>query len=216
VGLLYNRIAGKNLERLSALSDGVFSVAMTLLVLDLRVPATVAARSEHDVFNVLVALVPRFIPYLMSFLTVGIFWIGQQTQISAFARSDRHLAWIHLCLLFAVTMMPFSTTFLAQFITFRVALLVYWANILVLGLVLFASWQYASRAQLLRDDAPPGIGKAIVRRIAVAQACYAFGALLCAINTYVSMAFIVLVQLYYATGIGYRPAAQSEKGAVIR
>jgi uncharacterized membrane protein len=63
----YNRIAGQNLERLAALSDGVFAVAMTLLVLDLRVPASEALRSEHDLTRALLALAPRLMMYLMSF-----------------------------------------------------------------------------------------------------------------------------------------------------
>ena len=74
---IYNRIAGQNLERLAALSDGVFAVAMTLLVLDLRAPAHEAIHSEHDLLAALLALAPRLVTYLMSFLTLGIFWLGQ-------------------------------------------------------------------------------------------------------------------------------------------
>ena len=93
---LYNRIAGQNLERLAALSDGVFAVAMTLLVLDLRAPAAEAIHSEQDLLAALLALAPRLVTYLMSFLTLGIFWLGQQTQLDRLARSDRDLAWIHI------------------------------------------------------------------------------------------------------------------------
>jgi uncharacterized membrane protein len=63
----YNRIAGQNLDRLAALSDGVFSVAMTLLVLDLRVPVATAIHSEGDLARALATLAPRLLPYLMSF-----------------------------------------------------------------------------------------------------------------------------------------------------
>ncbi|HEY5347238.1 MAG TPA: TMEM175 family protein [Rhizomicrobium sp.] len=74
--LEYNRIAGKNLNRLEALSDGVFAVAMTLLVLDLRAPAIAAIHSEADLWAALVVLSPRLLTYLMSFMTLGIFWLG--------------------------------------------------------------------------------------------------------------------------------------------
>ena len=90
---IYNRFAGQNLERLAALSDGLFAIAMTLLVLDLHVPASALIRSEGALWNALVALSPRFIPYLMSFLTLGIFWVAQQTQLNHFKRSNRDLAW---------------------------------------------------------------------------------------------------------------------------
>ncbi len=194
----YNRIAGQSVERLAALSDGLFAVAMTLLVLDLRVPAADAVRSEHDLWRGLVALSPRLIVYLMSFLTLGIFWVGQQTQLNHLARGDRHLAWIHLAFLFAVTLMPFSTNLMADFFTYRVALLAYWGNLLLLGVVLFASWRYAVQAGLVKADAPAEIGRWIERRIVIAQALYAFGALLCVVDTSWSIAFIMLVQLNYA------------------
>jgi uncharacterized membrane protein len=86
VTLPYDRITGQSVERLAALSDGIFAVAMTLLVLDLRVPAVEAVHAEHDLWRAFVALAPRLVMYAMSFLTLGIFWVGQQTQLNS-ARS---------------------------------------------------------------------------------------------------------------------------------
>jgi len=194
----YNRIAGQSVERLAALSDGIFAVALTLMVLDLRLPAAAAIHSEHDLWRALVAILPRLLTYLMSFLTLGIFWVGQQTQLNHLVRSDRHLSWIHLAFLFAVTVTPFSTMLLAEFMAYRTALLVYWSNILLLGTVLYGSWGYALRAGLVRDDIPPDVSTAICRRILIAQALYAAGALMCIINTHLSIGFILLVQLNYA------------------
>ena len=64
--------------------------------------------SESDLWDALVRLVPSLPTYFMSFLTLGIFWVGQQTQLNHFARSDRHLMRIHLGFLLAVTLTPFS------------------------------------------------------------------------------------------------------------
>ncbi len=194
----YNQIAGRSVERLAAISDGIFAVAMTLLVLDLRSPAHEFIHSEQDFWRALLMLFPQFITYLMSFLTLAIYWNGQQAQLSAFARANRHLTWIHLGFLFAVSVMPFSTRLLAEFIDYRAALLCYWANVFVLGFVLFWSWRYASRAGLIKDNTPADASKAIIRRILGAQALYAVGAALCLVNTYLSIAFIVLVQLNFA------------------
>ena len=194
----YNRIAGQSLERLAALSDGIFAVAMTLLVLDLRVPARDAIHSEGALWNAAAAIAPQLITYLMSFLTLGIFWNGQQVQLNSFSRSDRHLSWIHMAFLFAVTMMPFSTRLLAEFIHFRSALLWYWANVLALGAVLYLSWSYARRAGLLKDEVTHQVQCAVERRIVVAQLLYAAGAALCFWNIYASIAFIVLVQVNFA------------------
>jgi uncharacterized membrane protein len=195
---LYNRVAGQSVERLAALSDGIFAVAMTLLVLDLRVPTSEAVHSEYDLWRVLVALAPRLVIFLMSVMTLGIFWVGQQTQLNQFARADRNLAWIHIAFLCAVSLTPFTTSLLAEFIHYRTALLVYWFNILLLGGTLYWSWGYATRSHLLEEDLPGEIRPAVVRRIVIAQSLYACGAALCFLNTYYSIAAIVLVQINYA------------------
>lgn len=134
----------------------------------------------------------------MSVMTLGIFWVGQQTQLNHFAQGDRNLAWIHIAFLCAVSLTPFSTSLLAEFIHYRTALLIYWFNILLLGVTLYWSWSYATRAHLLADDLPPDVHPAVVRRIVIAQTLYACGAALCFLNTYYSIAAIVLVQVNYA------------------
>jgi uncharacterized membrane protein len=194
----YNRIAGQSVERLAALSDGIFAFAMTLLVLDLRVPAMEVVHSEHDLWRGLTALTPRLVMYLMSFLTLGIFWVGQQTQLNHLGSSNIRLSWIHLAFLFFVTITPFSTALLAEFTTYRIALIAYWLNIFFLGFALYISWGCATRSGLVNDDVPPEVPAAVCRRILMAQSLYAFGALLCIIGTHWSIAFIVIVQLYYA------------------
>src|SRR5271154_590606 len=142
----YNQVAGQSVERLAALSDGIFGVAMTLLLLDLHVPAKELIHSESDLRGALLTLCPQLMVYLMSFITLGIFWVGQQTQLNGLTRSDRHLTWMHLAFLFPVTILPFSTRLLAEFITYRTALLAYWLNILVLGVLLYRCWGRATKA----------------------------------------------------------------------
>ena len=165
--IVYNHIAAQSLERLAALSDGIFAVAMTLLVLDLHTPlADAGARfstpalwtsqelmKEVALLGALGDLVLHFLPYVMSFLTLGIFWVGQQTQLSYCVTSNRHLTWLLLAFLFAVSLMPFSTGLLAEFITYRIALGMYWLHLLLLGCILLACWQYTHRAGLLKKEA---------------------------------------------------------------
>ncbi len=194
----YNEIAGRDVERLAALSDGLFAIAMTLIVLEIHVPPHEPIHTNADLWRALCALMPRVVTYLLSFLTLGIFWVGQQTQLNFLGRADRQLAWCHLAFLALVAVMPFSTELLSDFITFRVALLVYWANVLLLGVALFASWRYVARAGLAREGATADVFRAVERRIVVAQSLYAFGAALCVFGTYWSIGFIVLVQLNYA------------------
>lgn len=196
----YGRIAARGLERVAALSDGVFAIAMTLIVLEIHVPVLAEGATDGDLWNALLALAPRFETYMLSFLTLGIFWAGQQTQLNDMARADRDLSWIYVGFLAFVSLMPFTTSLLAEHIELRLALLIYWANIVVLGGILLGAWLYARRAGLLKEEAGPDVDRAIRRRILVAQALYAFGALLCVISTAWSIAWIVLVQLNFATG----------------
>jgi len=164
----YNQIAGQSVERLAALSDGIFGVAMTLLLLELHVPAKELIRSEGDLRQALVSLAPQLLVYLMSFLTLGIFWVGQQTQLNHLERSERHFVWIHLAFLFLVTLMPFSTRLLIEFLSLRTALVAYWANILLLGALLYLSWGRATQAKLIKSETPPDVPAAICRRIVIA------------------------------------------------
>lgn len=195
---LYNRIQGRNLDRLAALSDGIFAVAMTLLVLDLHIPSLLAVHSERELLWALGAMGPQWVVYSMSFLTLGIFWAGQQTQLNHIREGTRDLTWIHLGFLFAITLLPLSTRLLAEFITYRVAVGVYWLNILIPGVMLYWSWMYATHVDLIKPDTPTEIRLSICRRVVIAQSLYASAALLCILNTSVSIGAMVLVQLNYA------------------
>ena len=205
----YNLVAGRSVERIGALSDGVFAIAMTLIVLDVRVPSHLSIATEAGLAAALVALAPQMVTYLMSFLILGIFWVGPSAQLAQFERSDRDLTWIMLAFLAAVATMPFTTHLLAEFIAFRLALAIYWFNMMVLGALLYASWRHAERAGLIRDDAPPGLSAAILRRIVIAQILYAISAALCVISTYVSIGLIVALQLYYAVAPRWRTRAKA-------
>lgn len=197
----YRQIAGVSLARLSALSDGIFAVAMTLLVLGLSVKSaselhlsgSPTAQQVWD--DVLRPLGPHLLTYLMSFLTLGVFWVGQQTQLNHMHRSNRDFTWIHLAFLLCVSLMPFSTTLVADYITAQVAIVVYWLNIALLGAVLYLSLWYARRASLLKEDVTAEVTAAMQRRIVVYQALYVVGALLSAASTYASIGFIFAVQL---------------------
>jgi uncharacterized membrane protein len=201
---LYNRIQGRSVERLAALSDGIFAVAMTLLVLDLHVPSAAEVHGERALLLALAGLGPQWVACGMSFLTLGIFWAGQQTQLNHMGEGSRDLTWIQLGFLFSITLLPFSTRLLAEFISYRGALLLYWLNILAPGVALYWSWKYATRAGLIKDDTPQEEMASICKRILTAQSLYAAGAALCVINTWMSIAAIVLVQLNYAIAPGFR------------
>jgi TMEM175 potassium channel family protein len=205
--IAYHRFAGSSLDRLGALSDGVFAVAMTLLVLDLKAPV-VPRRAQHPIWSggggpsehtllhdLFPHVAPHLLPYAMSFLTLGIFWVGQQAQLESFTRSTRVMTWIHLMFLMAVTLLPFSTGLLAQDTSYRLSMAVYWLNLFALGLVLFVSLRYADRAGLMSEGTTPEMRAALRRRIVVYQCLYALAALTCLINTYLAIGLLIVLQL---------------------
>ena len=173
----YNFFAGGDVGRIEALSDGIFAFAATVLVLDFRSPEPADIHSEAELLQALGASAHRLMPWLLSLLTLGIFWIAQQTQLSQLARSNRDLTWLHLTFLAIITVLPFTTRLLADFFTYRTAFLIYWANLFLLGLAVYVIWAYAERAKLLRDDAPAELSGAFRRRVIIAQSLYAVGAL---------------------------------------
>lgn len=186
------------MERLAGISDGVFSVGMTLLVLGLAVPAMSSAGTDAELLQRLAALGPSVVIYAMSFMTLGIFWLGQQNQLTQLAHSDRNYTWLQLTFLFAVTLVPFSTLLLAHFPTHRVALAEYWLNILLLGLMLWLGLEYSLRAHLFQEGAERTVPRLMRGRILIAQSLYALATALCLFfPTFVSITLIVLIQLNY-------------------
>lgn len=194
----YSEVAGTNLGRLTAISDGIFAVGMTLLVLGLAVPAVQAVKTDADLLRQVGNLLPAIVTYFMSFLTLGIFWVGQQTQLSDVQRSSRGYTWIHLAFLLAVTLVPFTTQLLARFHSLHVALLIYWVNILVMGSMLLVGAEYAGRAGLFPADRAPALLHIVRRRVYGAQLLYLVGLLLSVFGTQWSIAFIVAIQLNFA------------------
>jgi len=196
-GRRFNEFAGTNLDRLAGISDGIFAVGMTLLVLGLSVPTLSAGSTEGALWRELLRLGPNVLVYTMSFMTLGIFWVGQGTQLNLLARSNRNYSWLQLAFLFAVTLVPFSTALLARFPTFRLALVEYWLNIVLLGMTLLAGLQYGRQANLFKLEVPEAAS--LMRgRILIAQSLYAIATATCIVfPTWVSIVLIFLVQLNY-------------------
>ena len=173
---------------------------MTLLVLGLVVPTLTGSNiTDGELWDELKKkLGPKLLVYGLSFMTLGIFWLGQGTQLSHLTRSNRNYAWIHLVFLFAVTMVPFSTLLLGSYYWLKVALVEYWLNILLLGMALFAGLLYGLRAGLFREEGRAEMASLMRGRILIAQSLYAGATAQSLIfPTWVSIALIILVQLNY-------------------
>ena len=194
----FNELAGTNLGRLGGISDGIFAVGMTLLVLGLAVPALSSGETDGELWQGLLKLGPSLLIYMMSFMTLGIFWVGQGSQLGQLARSNRTYSWLQLTFLFAVTLVPFSTALLAHFPGLRISLVEYWLNIVLLGGMLLAGLEYGLRAHLFHEAQAREVVRLMRGRIWIAQALYAVATALSAFfPTWVSITLIVLIQLNY-------------------
>jgi uncharacterized membrane protein len=158
-------------SRIEALSDGIFAVAMTLLVLDIRVPSVT---DSVQLPRALLALWPRCLTYAITFLMLGIYWVGQHNQFHLIRRTDRTLLWINICFLMTICFVPFSTALLSGYPRERLALSVYGGNLIAVGLILSAHWAYAThRGRLVDPDLDGHLVRAAHRRILIGPAVFA-------------------------------------------
>lgn len=97
--------------RVESFSDGVFAVAITLLVLDLRVPIT-----NGSLVTALADEWPRFVAFLISFLVIGIVWVNHHTLLDTVRHVDRPLLFFNLALLLSVVVIPFTTSLFAEYV----------------------------------------------------------------------------------------------------
>ena len=101
-------------SRLMALSDGVISVAITLLVLDIRLPQGFGEYPDTELWAALVALWPRLLAYLLSFYVIANFWMSHRAKFEHIVRTDGRLMWINMLFLLTVGLVPFTTNLIAE------------------------------------------------------------------------------------------------------
>ena len=134
--------------RLLALSDGVIAVAITLLVLDIRLPDAFETWSDAQLGAALVALWPRFLAYLLSFFVIGNLWNSHRAKFAAITAADGGLIWINMLFLLTIGLLPFTTNLIAEgggTLTTEI----YAASMVVSGLSLLWLWWHARRNGLV-------------------------------------------------------------------
>jgi uncharacterized membrane protein len=153
-------------SRLEALSDGVFAIAMTLLVLELKVPEVSHHHSDAEMVEQLRRLGPDFFAFVATFLISGSFWFIHHITFHFIRHTDRMLCWINLFFLMFVSLLPFSAGLLSHLLMHPVSQFFYFGNQLVLALILNLHWHYAIRRKMIADDAPPREIRRISWRVA--------------------------------------------------
>jgi uncharacterized membrane protein len=188
-------VAGLSTQRLEAFSDGVFAVAITLLVLNLQVPQIASA---SELVSRLGALWPKILSYALSFVLVGIYWVAHHNTFHYIPRSDRTLLWLNILLLMCIVFLPFPTALLGQYPQERVSIIIYAGTLVLTGLVLQALWWYAtSGCRLVDRDIDPRLVQRASRRNLTAPLLYLLAIGISLISVPASLVLFLLVPLYY-------------------
>jgi uncharacterized membrane protein len=139
--------------RLEAFSDGVFAIAITLLVLDIAVPAG----AEAHLLRSIIDLWPSYLAYVVSVSTIGALWLGHNAVTEYLERTDVVFGRLNLLLLLVIAFLPFPTRLFAEFIgkesPERVAATIYGLTLLLASTLLLVLWRHSLRRQLVRPDA---------------------------------------------------------------
>ena len=131
------------LDRILFFSDAVMAIAITLLVIDLRVPETVRGPGGAGLGPALLALWPNYLGYLLSFFIIGNYWLSHHRLFRPIRRYDDRLRWLNLLFLFFTALLPFSTRIIGLYPAARTAVIVYSLNVLPLSVVSYAMTRHA-------------------------------------------------------------------------
>jgi uncharacterized membrane protein len=138
------------LERLIFFSDAVFAISITLLALEIRLPAGEETLNNVELAAALLSIWPKYFGFVLSFLVIGFFWISHHRKFRYIWRYDRRLIFLNLLLLMVIAFIPFPTSVLSEHGN-RTATIFYALVIILGGLISIAMWWYATDHNRLTD-----------------------------------------------------------------
>jgi uncharacterized membrane protein len=190
----------KETARVEAFSDGVFAIAITLLVLDLHIPTGLPPGTRLS--DALLSQWPTYLGFLSSFATVGIIWINHHRMFTLIHRSDHTLLILNGLLLLGITFVPFPTALVAAYLAQpdeQTAVFVYVATFILISICFNLLWGYASHGgHLLDPRVEPEAVSAITRQYRFGPLLYGIAFLLAWLQPTVGMGFTLLLALYFA------------------
>jgi len=179
-------------NRLEAFSDGVFAIVITLLVLDLKLPA-----GQGGLGHRLWLIWPKMSAYAITFVIVGIYWVGHHGVFHVIKRIDKTVMWLNLGLLMAISFMPFPASIMGLNPQDPVAIRFYVGTLILIGLGFIAIWTYASRGDRLIIHLDPYARRILWQRCLMAPCIYVAAFLASWIHPWLSLGLLPLVPLIY-------------------
>lgn len=194
------------LERVVFLSDAVFAIAMTILVLELRLPELPESVTGDGLRDALWGMAPRFGAYALSFAILGSFWVSHWRRYHRVARADGRLAWLNLLFLGLVAVIPFPTAVIGEHGDLPIAVVLYAVTLSAAGLAGTMAWLHAGRAGLAAPGTPLDLrGSGTLRALVVPAVLLGSLVLLPVAGPYaVELSWLAIVPL----SILVRPAAR--------
>ncbi len=182
-------------QRIEAFTDGVFAIAITLLVLELKVP-------EHlppgGLAGMLPELLPKFAGHAISFLVLGAYWLGHHSMFMHIQRHDRNLMWLNLLFLMFIGIMPFFAGLLVNYPNDESSIILYAVNLALAGVAMDFTWWYASRGRrLVRREMDKALIAFIHRRILAAPVLYVITLGISFASHLAATTFLLVVPLLY-------------------
>src|SRR5919199_1859759 len=191
-----SRNTGNDTARIETFSDGVFAIAITLLVLEIQVPQVEDAPEGTSLLAALVGLWPSYLGYALSFLVIGTMWANHHNRFKLMVRSDHNLILLNTLLLMCTAFIPFPTALLAGYIQGTegqqtTAVASYSGTLAVTAVVFTLLWLYAANGyRLVGRHLDPALLRAMRRRYVVGMALYATAFALAFLNVVFSLALI--------------------------
>lgn len=142
---------GIGLERLVFFSDAVFAIAITLLVLDIKIPEIPDGLETAELPGKIAAVIPNILAYFISFMIISVFWVVHHGTFNYIRRYNRRLIWLNLYALLFVAFLPFSAGVLARYGNTFFAFTFYAVHQIIISLILAFIWVYAARNHRLVD-----------------------------------------------------------------
>jgi len=142
----------RELDRLIFFSDAVFAIVMTLLVLEIRVPDVPPDVAAQEVPGLVIALWPKIFSYVLSFIVIGLYWIGHHQTFRYVRSYDRTLLWLNLVFLLSISFIPFPTDLLGEYGELRFSVIFYAASLGLARLLLALVWWYVVSGPIRTSD----------------------------------------------------------------
>ena len=186
-------------SRIEMLTDGIFAIVMTLLVLEIAVPQlTHSEVAAGELPKRLLELWPVIYSYALSFIILGFFWINHHDQFFYIKRGNRVFVWITIFHLMFIAFIPFSTALLGEYTDQQISVVIYGINIAVAGFWAAVQWWYAAKNHRLIDpDLDPNFITIMSRRSVIGTIVYLIAAALSFFSTTVSLVLYIVIPIYY-------------------